>query len=461
MPTRMPLQLPTMTDDNIGRLKADLDNSPDLDHYLASDEYNQFRLEFIACCDIVLTLAGAGSLGTLQAAYTAGMSAPQTIALATGKGRILIKDAAGGLGSILLGFSDSAGANEWGIKVGGIQLHPTSTTALHSSSSFRTMSGGSPVTDTAYIFDTAQSYDGTQALHTEWKAFGVRFAGLLSGASPALLFFDTTSNLLQALQATTAGLRVTTLSVGGVSDLLPDSGTPGKLGTAGEPWSGAHAYYFAGRKYTDAFAGSLVINAALGDLHEVTLTGNITAVTLTNFGAGQTLTLKFIQDGAGAWTLSGLPAAVKLSGGLPFVLSTPAGAVDVLVLRSDGTAHYEIGRYQQNPAERDVQTRTLSNANVILAAHLTPHLQVFSGTLSGAVTINLSRAGAAEGDRIRLIFDEVSGVITSGANILTIQENGTGALATYDQAKTLRGAVEAIYTGSAWILPIGGALSYA
>lgn len=68
------------------------------------------------------------------------------------------------------------------------------------------------------------------------------------------------------------------------------------------------------RVQTPAFAASLTLDAATGDVFHVgTLTANITAFTINNPVAGQTVTVRFKQDGTGGRTIAA-PSGSKIAG---------------------------------------------------------------------------------------------------------------------------------------------------
>jgi hypothetical protein len=70
----------------------------------------------------------------------------------------------------------------------------------------------------------------------------------------------------------------------------------------------------------------------------VTLTGNITTVTISNIKAGQSGTIRFIQDGSGSRTLPAtFNANFKFAGGTQPVLSTAASAIDAMVYSCSAT----------------------------------------------------------------------------------------------------------------------------
>lgn len=76
---------------------------------------------------------------------------------------------------------------------------------------------------------------------------------------------------------------------------------------------------------TTTFDFSTFINAS------VTLTGNITTITMTNVKAGQAGVLRFIQGGAGSFTIpTTFNSIMKCAGACAYTLSTAVGAVDVI-----------------------------------------------------------------------------------------------------------------------------------
>lgn len=94
-------------------------------------------------------------------------------------------------------------------------------------------------------------------------------------------------------------------------------------------------------------------------------------------------------------------------------------------------------------------TTELATDNVTLTRSNSTRFQTFTGTLSAAVVINLSRTNAVGGDRFEVLID---GVVTTAVNTLTIQENGSGSLIVFNQAVTVNCILRFVYTGSAWIL---------
>jgi hypothetical protein len=94
-------------------------------------------------------------------------------------------------------------------------------------------------------------------------------------------------------------------------------------------------------------------------------------------------------------------------------------------------------------------TTALTNVNQTLTCGTSKLNQVYTGNLTGAVVINLSRTSAFEGARFRVNLNSVG---TTASNTLTIQENASGSLVVFNSVATVRGMIEFIYTGSAWVI---------
>jgi len=82
-----------------------------------------------------------------------------------------------------------------------------------------------------------------------------------------------------------------------------------------------------------AASGAITLDCSKSNVFEQTLNGNATSLTLNNLLDGQTVNIFFTQDATGSRTLSGLTSAngYLWPGGAAGVLSTAAGAVDLLV----------------------------------------------------------------------------------------------------------------------------------
>lgn len=80
-----------------------------------------------------------------------------------------------------------------------------------------------------------------------------------------------------------------------------------------------------------------------GNFQSTVLTANVTAITLPNPLSGQVLTLRFLQDGVGGWTVAGWPGTMNWEGGVAPVVAAGANASTVVAIVWDGTAWWQVG----------------------------------------------------------------------------------------------------------------------
>jgi hypothetical protein len=98
----------------------------------------------------------------------------------------------------------------------------------------------------------------------------------------------------------------------------------------------AKQYY--GTLATASTSGSVALDLNNGNVHEITMTGNITTLTITNMQAGAIYAVSFIQDATGSRVLT-VPSNLKVEGGT-YVVTVTANARDQLLCTSDGTNLY-------------------------------------------------------------------------------------------------------------------------
>lgn len=122
-------------------------------------------------------------------------------------------------------------------------------------------------------------------------------------------------------------------NTGAISITFPSSGTLAVLTT--NTWTQEQG--FATATLTDA--ATISWNLQTQQTAKVTLGGNRTLGAPTNMVDGFTYILRVIQDGTGSRTLA-YNAVFKWPGGAAPVLSTAAGAIDILTFVSDGTNMY-------------------------------------------------------------------------------------------------------------------------
>lgn len=106
---------------------------------------------------------------------------------------------------------------------------------------------------------------------------------------------------------------------------------------------------FSFKRTASTNSGSVSLDMKLGNVYEVTLSGNITSLTLTTPQAGTYYTIAFIQDATGSRTVT-WPSTMKFAGGTTPTLTPTAGAKDVLTFYSDGTNLYAVA-----PPQLDVK----------------------------------------------------------------------------------------------------------
>ncbi len=93
----------------------------------------------------------------------------------------------------------------------------------------------------------------------------------------------------------------------------------------------------AGDSYLNdgSVGGTVTVNYAAAKVHKLTLTSSITSLTLsgttTGFACG--LTLYLVQGGSGSYVVT-WPGSVKWASGLPAVLSTTVGLIDIVVMET-------------------------------------------------------------------------------------------------------------------------------
>jgi hypothetical protein len=94
--------------------------------------------------------------------------------------------------------------------------------------------------------------------------------------------------------------------------------------------------YNEGAIHTVTYAATITPNVANGNVQTVTLTGNVTFSAFTSPIAGQSLTLKVVQDATGSRLLT---STMKFAGASK-TLSTAANSIDIISVYYDGTNYF-------------------------------------------------------------------------------------------------------------------------
>jgi hypothetical protein len=94
--------------------------------------------------------------------------------------------------------------------------------------------------------------------------------------------------------------------------------------------------YNEGAIHTVTYASTITPNVTNGNVQTVTLTGNVTFNAFASPVAGQSLTLKVVQDATGSRTLT---STMKFAGASK-TLSTAANSIDIISVYYDGTDYF-------------------------------------------------------------------------------------------------------------------------
>jgi hypothetical protein len=137
------------------------------------------------------------------------------------------------------------------------------------------------------------------------------------------------------------------LQVGGVSQFnVQDDGVSNFVGEV------IASHYAEESSSPSSATNAITFDIANGAAFETTLTENITSITISNpptTGNHAIVTIKFIQDATGSWTVSGWPASAKWPGGTaPTITTTLSTGTDIIILETwdAGTTWY--GRFFQD-----------------------------------------------------------------------------------------------------------------
>jgi hypothetical protein len=94
--------------------------------------------------------------------------------------------------------------------------------------------------------------------------------------------------------------------------------------------------YNEGAIFSVTYASTITPNVTNGNVQTVTLTGNVTFSAFASPVAGQSLTLKVVQDATGSRLLT---STMKFAGGSK-TLSTAANSIDIISVYYDGTDYF-------------------------------------------------------------------------------------------------------------------------
>ncbi len=457
-----PITPPTDDIENLGPDKKDRDLPVDPETFLSAKEWNWAKAYIKWSYGAIQTLALSGAVGTLQNAYANAAGGPNVLPtrmlINVNIGGIVVSNNATPITTILLGVSDSAGANEHGFFSDGIKLHGGAKSLYSVAAPIRARSGIVPASGAAYVLDTANALTVSDVLLSLHNAGGSVFSvwpgGNIAGHNALT---GTKQWAIEAANDGTGKVRWKSDQADGVSH-CPQAPGVGTLGQGAEPWRGVHARYYASSKNSYATGPGVTLNLHSGEIQETTLNANLTISAISNEEMGARLHLVFVQDGVGGRQLTGLPANFQLS--QPFYLSVAAGAVDHLWVEFDGINWVEVARRQKRPPETDVATLNVTpGGTTLIYAHKNAHTIVLTGTLAANGAIDIKTTGAVLGDKVWLIFDDGTGVVTDPAKTFSVAVDAV-VQKVFNQAKTIRGLALAVFNGATWVVSLSS-LSYA
>lgn len=387
MPTRMPAQSPIMTDENIGRLKRNFEPISNYDFQVPAEEYNAFRLEFVACCDAVRSLAAAGATGTLQNVYNNGVVSPSKIVVDAMRGAVAVQDSNPASGADVFQIRNAAGSvvSRFGTNAASLRAMPAATNLgfVIDTDPYITMTG--------YLVPSGA--DLSWALGVPGKRFGAISAGAISGYAKVQAY-----NANLAFDALTATVFDVTLT-GNVSTIAFTNVSEGQV---------IHVIL-----RQDATGGRQYVG------------GSVTGIKLRN---GETV-----------FQLSSTASAVDV---FTFVGDTSGGALSPNVI--------EIARRQEDPIERRSVTYDMATvgASTTVYPHIDMSysmLWVNTGSVAN-ITMDFRGSGyARNGDEAKIMFEGMS----TGAHSLSFTNNGAAFLA-YTAGKTLTGYIQLVFFGGTW-----------
>lgn len=145
---------------------------------------------------------------------------------------------------------------------------------------------------------------------------------------------DSNGNELFKVTATASAVNEVTVT-NAATGTNPTLSATGGDSTAALGLKGKSAYVLASGEYDNGNSGaSKTISWLNGDHQKLTVTAS-TTLTYSNAVAGQTLTLRIVEDGTGGFSIT-LPTT-KWPGGTVGTFTTTANAINLLVIYYDGT----------------------------------------------------------------------------------------------------------------------------
>jgi hypothetical protein len=110
-----------------------------------------------------------------------------------------------------------------------------------------------------------------------------------------------------------------------------------------DAWTAEHSEAGAHTKgvETVTYSADTNLDLSLGNIFQVTMTGNITNLTVSNATVGQIFVLRLIQDGTGSRTVTNWFSTIKWEDGVEPTLTTTADKTDVFVFMIVSSGNYD------------------------------------------------------------------------------------------------------------------------
>lgn len=307
-----------------------------------------------------LYIAGAPTAGT-NATITTGA------AVLVNSGNVVVNDA--------LSIGSAVGPASYKLYVYGSISNPSSQFITNSLNSATVLSGSNNANASYALYATSSIAQGSVNATSGGAATGIRaqaqaasgagntgtVTGLIGLTTSVInasngtvtnaygTFCNTATNTGSGAVTNAYGFYCADQTVGGTLNVAYRGVVSSGTGKYNLYMDGTAANYFAGEmqianqayapEATLTDAATVAWNVAGAQTAKVTLGGSRTLGAPTNIKAGGTYILRVIQDGTGSRTLA-YNAVFKWEGGVAPVLSTAAGAIDILSFYSDGTNMY-------------------------------------------------------------------------------------------------------------------------
>lgn len=353
-----------VTRDGQGKISADFDFNNLSGKNLASGSSGTPSLRFNSDATHGIFLVTAGTIGwsgNMQFSNT-GSVVSADLSNATIASRLAFQDKTAGNTTAVMAIPNGAGASAawWAVNNSAPNAAAYAALGCDASAAYfdsNVTGAGTQIKLSLRIAGSEKAFCGTAGNWTinapssgaslTVKGLDVNPNVLFSGVTKGLRFgFGSSSTSIDGVDSTGSGsyqplvLTASTLNFGiagsaAVGILIGASGSV----TVQAPTSG-NALTVTGNAFTTTSAvvaaATTTINCQTSNVFRVSMGANITTLTVSNPQDGQTINMRFKQDGSGSRTIA-WPASFKWAGGSAPALSTAASAEDFVAAQYDAT----------------------------------------------------------------------------------------------------------------------------